>query len=72
MENQVTTLTTGDTAVVPRGTPFSYWSEVGFTRIYTNAAVPPGVQVRNETFGVVHDLLTESIPWDYAVFPDHY
>lgn len=24
------------------------------------------------TFGVVHDLLVESSPWNYAVFPDYY
>lgn len=72
MLNQTAVLGTGDTAVVPQGVRFSYWSNVAFTRVYTVAAAIPGVSLNTSTFGVVHDLLAASESWDYAIFPDHY
>ncbi|KAK4500911.1 hypothetical protein PRZ48_009103 [Zasmidium cellare] len=60
MENQTVALQTGDTAMVPKGVEFGFWSEVALTRVYTVAAVQPGVQPNSSLFGVAHDLLAES------------
>jgi len=72
MQGETVALGTGDLAVVPAGTPFSFWSEVAFTKVYHVAAAVPGGKTNTTTFGVVHDLLEDSIPWDFAIFPDWY
>lgn len=72
MRNETVALGTGDTAVVPPGVEFSYWSNVAFTRVYTVTAIVPGAQVNTSIFGVVGSLVEESESWDYAIFPDYY
>ncbi|KAF2167588.1 hypothetical protein M409DRAFT_22391 [Zasmidium cellare ATCC 36951] len=72
MQNQTATLQTGDTAMVPRGVEFGFWSEVALTKVHTVAAVQPGLSPNSSVFGVAHDFLADSKPWDYAVFPDYY
>lgn len=72
MQGQTVALGTGDLAVVPAGTHFSIWSEVAFTKVYHVAAALPGAPPTTQTFGLMHDLLAESEPWDFAIFPDYY
>jgi quercetin dioxygenase-like cupin family protein len=72
MQGQTIALGTGDLAVVPAGVSFSYWSEVAYTRVYHVAATLPGTAQNTSTFGVTHELLAGSKPWDYAIFPDTY
>jgi quercetin dioxygenase-like cupin family protein len=49
----------GDVVFIPAGTAFQYWSDVRFTKFYIGAA----------GYGLDSWLISQSIPWDYAVFP---
>lgn len=65
-------LSTGDTAVVPAGFRFKYWSKVALTRFYTAAAVVPGAEavVKERRFlGLVGQLIQQAEVWSSAVFP---
>jgi quercetin dioxygenase-like cupin family protein len=50
----------GDVAFIPKGTPFSYWSTVGFTK-FINWVGGVG--------GLADTLIEDSEPWSHAVWP---
>ncbi|KAH0828202.1 hypothetical protein AYO21_03762 [Fonsecaea monophora] len=49
----------GDLAFIPKGTPFSYWSTVGFTKMVTWAAGS----------GLADSLISEAKAWAHGVWP---
>lgn len=49
----------GDTAFIPRGTQFRYWSTVGFTKFIVWSAGN----------GLADELIEQSEPWAFAVWP---
>lgn len=52
-------MSTGDVVFIPVGTPFTYWSDVKYTKIFVGTAGE----------GLDYKLIQEAEPWDYAVFP---
>jgi quercetin dioxygenase-like cupin family protein len=65
-------LSTGDTAVVPAGFKFKYWSKVALTRFYTAAAVVPGSEAvvkGQRLLGLAGQLVLHAEVWDSAIFP---
>jgi quercetin dioxygenase-like cupin family protein len=67
-----TMLATGDTAVVPAGFKYKYWSKVSLTRFYTAAAVVPGSEsavTGQKYLGLVRHLIPQSQATNEAVFP---
>jgi mannose-6-phosphate isomerase-like protein (cupin superfamily) len=58
--NQTVPMIFGDLAFIPKGTPFRYWSTVGFTKFITWAAGPEGL---------ADHLIEGAEQWDYAVWP---
>ena len=71
MVGEMVVLSTGDTAVIPSNTPYKYWSEVALTRIYIGAANLQAEAEKGDTVfsGLTGDLIRESEPWDWAVWP---
>ncbi|KAK3117870.1 hypothetical protein LTR53_000283 [Teratosphaeriaceae sp. CCFEE 6253] len=62
MRCQSVAMSTGDVAFIPGGTPFQYWSEVAFTKVYFGAGGSRGL---SET------LVEQAEPWRFAVFPSY-
>lgn len=72
IDGKTAMLATGDTAVVPAGFKFKYWSTVALTRFYTAAAVVPGKEgkVRSQKYlGLAADLIAQAQSYESAVFP---
>ncbi|EXJ95111.1 hypothetical protein A1O1_00230 [Capronia coronata CBS 617.96] len=59
MNHETVTMTFGDLAFIPKGTFFSYWSTVGFTKFVTWSAGP----------GLADSLIKEAEQWNHAVWP---
>ncbi|EHY57766.1 hypothetical protein HRR83_005323 [Exophiala dermatitidis] len=59
INNEAVTLIFGDLAFIPKGTSFSYWSTVGFTKFVTWSAGA----------GLADSLVKGAKKWDHAVWP---
>lgn len=55
-------LGTGDLVFIPKNTSFSYWSHKNWVKVLVGG---------NGNRGLDTALLANSVPWDYAVFPNH-
>lgn len=60
LERETVELLGGDTAFVPAGTPFRYWSEIAFTKFLHVCGGARGLDTR---------LIEDSVPWGYPVWP---
>jgi len=59
INNETAQLIFGDLVFIPRGTYFTYWSTVGFTKFINWSAGP----------GLSDSLIQASEQWDHAVWP---
>lgn len=59
INHETVTLIFGDLAFIPKGTSFSYWSTVGFTKFVTWSAGP----------GLADSLIKGADQWNHAVWP---
>lgn len=62
MAGETNKLIMGDLVFIPGNTTFSYWSDVRYTKMFVGA-VGTGLDTK---------LISEAVPWDYAVFPNYF
>lgn len=62
IESRYDRLGTGDLVFIPHNTPFSYWSHKNWAKFLVGGNGKQSLDMA---------LLADSIPWGYAVFPNH-